>query len=68
MSDSTQKMEMGLKSTISDEISVKIPKKGKIKPSAVRIGYSNVRIERIQIHTSYTYMPGKITFEKAEEM
>lgn len=67
MSDLAQKMEMGLEPTISDEISVKIPKKGKIKPSAIRVGYSNLRIQRIQIHTFYTYIPGKITFEKAEE-
>jgi hypothetical protein len=68
MTEEIQKVNFELNPFTSDEIDVKIPKKGKIKPSPEKKSFSNlVKTETIQIFVSSNYIPGKISFKMVEE-
>ncbi len=68
MSIVTQRVKLEPDPILSEEIHVKIPKKGKIKPSEIKVGYSGIpKIVQIIVYTSTNYVPGKISFEKTEE-
>jgi len=68
MNDATQKLKLEPDSFNTEEFRIRIPKKGKIKPSSEKKAYSGIRrVERIQIYISTNYSPGIITFKNVEE-
>lgn len=64
----SQNMKLETEPITLDEIQVKIPSRGKIKPSKVKKGISGLpRIIPIQIFSTTNYAPGRITFKQNEE-
>ena len=62
------KLRVKPETTISEDIRVEIPKKGKIPPSETRTNYSGrIKAQQIIIPATTNYIPGKISFEKTEE-
>lgn len=68
MSEATQKLKLEPDPFDTEEFRIRIPIKGKIKPSAEKKTYSGIRrMEQIQIYTSTNYSPGKISFKSTED-
>ncbi len=62
------KLRVEPETTISEDIRIEIPKKGKISPSETRTNYSGrIKAQQIILHASTNYIPGKISFEKTVE-
>ena len=64
----TQKLKLRPELLPSEEIKITIPRRGDIKPSEEKIGFSVIpKIQHIVTFHSSTYTPGKVTFEEEEE-
>jgi len=68
MSETIQKLILEPDPFDTEEFRIRIPEKGKIKPSAEKKTHSGIRrVEQIQIYTTTNYSPGKISFKDTED-